>query len=123
MSDLIERLSAATGPDRELDGDIAWAVGAAPVGAFRMSGHLDGGVFGTGAHTSWAAPSYTASIDAALTLLPEGVNHHGYGMTPNGVDAYVSRNSVASGHWIQEGTHPTSIPIAIAIAALKERTS
>jgi hypothetical protein len=51
MNELIERLEKATGPDRDLDYDIANHIS------------LD-------ADTD--APPYTGSIDAALTLLPPG---------------------------------------------------
>lgn len=59
MSDLIARLEAATGPDRELDRAIAKALGVMPL--YEMRGQIGG---------SW--PDCTASIDAALTLVPEG---------------------------------------------------
>lgn len=68
MNDLISRLSAATGPSRELDAEIAlangWAHRTMPNG-----------------ERYWRSPTgvicpqplrYTASIDAALTLVPEG---------------------------------------------------
>ncbi|NBC37328.1 hypothetical protein GTZ99_12285 [Novosphingobium sp. FSY-8] len=76
----IERIEAATGPDRELDCLIAAEIGL----------HIDGcrhsisemlTMFGIGSlvETSMSnnsvlktIPSYTVSIDAALTLLPEG---------------------------------------------------
>lgn len=53
MDDLIQRIEAAEGADRALDYDIA---------------HLTGDHFRNGGK----APAYTASIDAALTLVPEG---------------------------------------------------
>lgn len=64
---------------------------------------------------------YTTSVDAALTLAPEGANCHGYELDPKGVEAFISRNCVASGHWISLGHHPTSPAIALCIAALKAR--
>lgn len=90
MKDLIERLEKATGPDRELDA----AIGAAceivddfdpsvlldPVfyrgdecGRIRIySGKIDPSV----KHHKYTrdARPFTASIDAALTLVPEGVD-------------------------------------------------
>ena len=59
MSDLITRLEAATGPDRELDRAIAKALGVMPL--YQMRGQIG---------SSW--PDFTDSIDAALTLVPEG---------------------------------------------------
>lgn len=54
MNDLITRLERAEGPDRELD----WAI------------HIRDGLLGVGMYGDH--PRYTASIDAALTLVPEG---------------------------------------------------
>ena len=78
LSQLIERLEKAKGPDRELDALIAIKIG----GAVRITtGH------GTRHQVLWPdneiaqggdiemlpdVPLYTASIDAALTLVPEG---------------------------------------------------
>jgi len=52
MTDPIKRLEAASGPDRELDVEIA-----------KLSGTYD---------SYEGALYYTSSIDAALTLVPEG---------------------------------------------------
>ena len=82
MSDLIElaaRCEAATGPDRELDAEIA----------SQLSGHeaylvtigpdhrREEWVFistdaGDASPTSRPVPRYTSSLDAAMTLVPEG---------------------------------------------------
>lgn len=66
-------------------------------------------------------PRYCRSLDAALTLRPDGANCHGYDFDPvNGVTAYWSRNNVSDhSHWIREGHHKTSVPIALVIACLK----
>lgn len=56
---LIKQLEAATGGSRTLDRDIANAVGVAPL--HKLRGQIG---------ASW--PDYTASIDSALTLVPEG---------------------------------------------------
>lgn len=55
MEELARRCEEASGPDRELDRDIARAVGAKA-----SNGHVN------------IASRYTASIDAALPLVPEG---------------------------------------------------
>lgn len=63
LSELIERLEKAAGPDHELDCDIyhLWRKTApAPLG---------GGIWTTDMEY---APAYTSSLDAALTLVPEG---------------------------------------------------
>lgn len=79
MKDLIARLEAATGPDRELDAEIAAAVRYFPRGVgFVWQDSLTpnspelGRVecctsLGTGG-PHYAAPTYTASLDSALTL-------------------------------------------------------
>lgn len=63
----------------------------------------------------------TRSWDAALLLLPEGTNCHGYELSPSGVEAFVSRNCVPDGHWLSVGQHPTSPAIALCIAVLKAK--
>jgi hypothetical protein len=68
---LIARIEAATGPDRELDAEIALAVGVVPKDAFRPCASIDPGTFGTGAYSFWKAPRFTGSVDAAMTLIPE----------------------------------------------------
>src|SRR5579872_4020269 len=68
MNDLISRLSAATGPSRELDAEIAlaneWLRGNAYDAWYDPQGNIT------------SLPRYTESIDAALTLVPkfEGVD-------------------------------------------------
>lgn len=52
MTNLSERVMALSGPDREVDAEI-WRI-IHPTSQYRL------------------APSYTASIDAAMTLVPEG---------------------------------------------------
>lgn len=81
LLELAERCERATGPDREMDAAIATALGFAPAGAELRDGSL-----------SWKKPAqtergfnywkwyvhraatYTASLDAAMTLVPEGHN-------------------------------------------------
>lgn len=68
--ELIARLEKVTGPDREIDAQIAMLVGAVPEGAMRPSAAEDIGTFATSAYGFWTCKDYTASIDAALTLVP-----------------------------------------------------
>lgn len=60
MTDLLNRIAVARGPDRELDRAIEMAWWQATWGKRAPKEHLTN------------APRYTASIDAALTLMPEG---------------------------------------------------
>lgn len=66
MNDLIERIEAASGPDRGLDEKIGMAVGLK--NTIRV-GHE---CLGTDRIVPVRCPYYTESIDAALTLVPEG---------------------------------------------------
>jgi hypothetical protein len=59
MDDLIARLTAATGPDRALDHAILTALNRASKNGFSTQG-------------LGPLPAYTQSLDAALTLVPEG---------------------------------------------------
>lgn len=67
-------------------------------------------------------PHLTTSIDAALALaervLPE-MNCIGFDKSPRGVEAYVSRNHVKSGHWVVVGEHPSSPAPALCLAILR----
>lgn len=68
MKDLIERLEKATGPSRELDGALfEIATGKSPY--FNTVPYRAGGA---PQRKMMSVPAYTESIDAALTLVPEG---------------------------------------------------
>jgi hypothetical protein len=68
LLELAERCEAATGPDRELDAEIASTLGWANVGPGNRGGRCGRSPEGT-----WkTVPRYTASLDAAMTLVPEG---------------------------------------------------
>jgi hypothetical protein len=58
-ADLLEKLKAATGPDRELDAMIAVSSCASN----------DPGTFSTGPYSFLRMPSYTASIEACVSLI------------------------------------------------------
>lgn len=66
MSDLIERLEKATGPDRRIDATIHEAVERPFVMEFFAEYSTE-----QTRNLSYV-PSYTSSIDAALTLFPDG---------------------------------------------------
>lgn len=67
MRDLIERIEAAEGPSRELDAEIAKAVGAEHGSREKVSMESRSIYY-----IDECAPAYTASLDAAMTLVPEG---------------------------------------------------
>lgn len=62
MRELVERIEAADGPSRELDEAIRLLIEHNIVVALDLAG----------GYVGQSTPSFTASIDAALTLLPEG---------------------------------------------------
>lgn len=70
MDDLIKRLEAATGPDRELDADIFCAVNPGYSVYLAEDGTWE--CMKSGEYGPLVAPHYTSSIDAALTLVPDG---------------------------------------------------
>jgi hypothetical protein len=109
--DLIERLEAATGPDRELDIEIAKAAGwvyesenrswyrwRSPAGAIEI-----------------APPLYTFMLDAAMTLVPEGFGHKIHG--DNVEHEMQFEAQVDYGEFYPGST----AAIALCIAALKAR--
>lgn len=132
VTDLIERLEKATGPDRELDGDIAAALKLHPKGWRR-------GVKEASATASWwskddrdryDAPPVTKSIDAALTLVLEGWswNVTGGDLSAEGKPyACIASKDVIGGPepWLEERDvkeATASTPaIALCIAALRAR--
>jgi hypothetical protein len=65
LSTLADRVEAATGPDREIDDEIRTAM------AYTYE-------------TGTLAPRYTASLDAAMTLVPEGWDSRRVGCTDDG---------------------------------------
>lgn len=100
MTDLIERLEKATGPDREIDHDIRKTV--------------------EGWHENTRltqVPLYTTSIDAALTLVPEGV--HWQLRTSEVPGWFTSCWGDFGVTWAQYSA--ASPAIALCIAALKAR--
>ena len=70
LLDLAVRCEQATGPDRELDAEIAKAVGAKH-GPFEKVSMETRSV----TYYDEIATAYSASIDAALTLVPEGCQY------------------------------------------------
>ena len=109
LSDLIARLEKATGPDRELDADIA----------LQFDWTECPGDNWIGPQGEIAVPAYTSSIDAAMTLVPKG-------MEKDFTDLYgVARASVGinANPGPFYGTHEGgSLAIALCIAALKARS-
>lgn len=117
LTELAERCERASGPDRELDE----LVSAAVVGAVRevqsdgrIAYHTDNGA----RWTNVTVIPVTASLDAALTLVPEGWT----GIIPvsNGDEAWLwERNGNPKGHRCNAATPA----LALCAAALRSRAN
>jgi hypothetical protein len=139
MEDLIARLRAATGPDRELDAAIEAMLDGPAVRA--AGGDIianEAGICrwqeppphgsGTG---QWRAARlrYTGSLDAALTLVPEGWTWHagrhetgcGHAYMHNGKPHFVGVAAVPNPTRRSSEVRATTPAIALCIAALRAR--
>lgn len=125
-TDIIARLEKATEPDRELDRDIARAFETFPTEPFEGKApfkRLEGmyWVFGKKdtphgqIEEKWSKnpPLYTSSLDAALTLVPEG-------------EAWCIVRYESGTFFAEVGNEQSTAPtlaIALCIAALKARAA
>lgn len=75
LEGLAERCEAATGPDRELDAEIGRSVGASPKrkNIHKRGHYIDGQPVLSRIKDVY--PPYTASLDAAMSLVPEGADY------------------------------------------------
>lgn len=146
MMELAARIEAADGPSRELDAQIAEALGMCQHRNKTRSGYQDDTGFDCddcGAD-SWGNrskdghnrrlndpnPAYTASLDSAMTLVPEGWSVsvgdlRGYDppMWRCHLRDHRPESLTAAGHseiW-KEGSTPASAALAICAAALRAR--
>lgn len=106
ISTVIERLRALTGPDRKVDGDIACAIGL-----------LHPRDFTTPTSSIPSAPTYTASLDAARTLLPPNSGYGTWRVIGKPPNAAIQS---PDGEWSDYQSGQTEA-IAFCIAALKAR--
>lgn len=118
MTDLIERLERADGPSRELD----WAIHALIMPKHhRMHPYLVGVFIDDGQLGKvYSCPRYTASIDAAITLVPEGFR---WALGYNGIDSghpvgTASVFSPAGAMFKGSGATPA---LALCVAALRAK--
>lgn len=104
MTDLSTRIEQAGEGCRELDQDIFCDLGLAP--------------FVEGAFNAYQAPHYTTSIDAAMTLVPEGAVW--LRKTPNTMSVYIPPidEKVWATHIDAKGATPA---MALAAAAIRAR--
>jgi hypothetical protein len=129
MRDIIERLESATGADREIDREIAvQALGWSPPRNAGVCGpnYVKSGDFmwydREGCARGFEPPAYTASIDAAMTLVPNdcvwGLSKQERGFT--GPYYYQASVMPPSGPWA-DGIVAATPALALCIAALKAR--
>lgn len=139
LTRLEERLIAATGPDRELDRDLWWvmdprrsqsAFNRASLGLpkeYDPNKPIPRGVGFIAVEAM--APTYTASIDAALTLVPDGwewlvsnrapAPHTGRAYINNRTLIYIGGGMTPNPrHRSAEVTAPTA-PLAICLASTR----
>lgn len=119
MRDLIERLERATGPDRELDAAIIFALyPGAQVNQYCV-GDTEPVVFHAEplVPNKHDLPEFTKSLDAALTLVPDGWM---WDVSSSGC-AWIMRNddSICDSQIVIGGIE--SPAIALCIAALRAR--
>lgn len=120
--ELIKRLEAATGPDRDLDAHIARHVG------FVFHTNLNCWLPPRGFSTSFGLLHFTSSIDSALTLVPEGWTQgrlawpgYDHGILKGTARAEI-HHEMSSGGGPKRIAFGASLPIALCIAALKARS-
>jgi hypothetical protein len=129
MQDIIDKLKSATGPSRHIDADIAVSVDAAYYAVSDSPGnHQNGHVVEVKDGKQFRmtiAPYYTASLDAAVKLIPDGLFWlAGMGRTRPGEPlagaSVVLPNDTINPLGQAEGDH---LAICICIAALEARSA
>lgn len=122
LSQLIERVEAATEGSRELDGSIYIAVNIPPEKVGRID-QLDGcvGWWPKGAPyvSAIEVPPYSTSIDAALTLLPDSLRVNWAGECPDRrwFCELIERN----GPYVGPRLWAATAPLALLAAILRAR--
>lgn len=115
MTDLLSRLSSAEEGSRELDAEVAYAVG--------WRSRIENPIYpawwcspGGNEYLAFEQPHYTTSIDVALTLVPERIKDWNFRHRNGSV--YTMQLCIPSTEY--EGRAWTA-PLAICLAALRAR--
>lgn len=119
VDDLIRRVEAATGPDRELDARIKYAVHA----GLRSFGSLDAWLSTDTSRKRSCVPEYTASIDAALALVERVLPGCQWIIGRQTAGASDAKIGSQSGWSKQPWTHAATPPLAILAALLRATRS
>lgn len=129
LDDLIERLERASGPDRELDGLIACAVFETVyrpddliyVVPIRKDDECAAGTYwnvSRSGRSLQTAPAYTASIDNALMIVPEG---HDWALHCDNGEAIAGCMQASEDGCDISDCRAATPALAIVIAALRAR--
>jgi hypothetical protein len=124
--ELIAALEKAEGPSRELDCDIFVATAHSPFVSYYPDCVLASlGGFAARVEIE-EIPKYTTSIDAALTLVPEGwalyrINQYHDNKNPAWGWGGTLRNYLTPEIGVEVGESRASLALALCIAALKAR--
>ena len=125
LRSLLQRVEAATGADRELDGDLFWSLFVVPsglgkeVGGSRLVNLLgpNGDAWRHWIHVDW--PPYTASVDAALALVEKVLPGAWFMMETFGYTEDRRAGAELSAEGIEHTRHEAkTIPLAIVAALL-----
>jgi hypothetical protein len=121
---LADRIERATRPDRELDCTIYRALGWEPVANPTSAGGLAGRWQRGGEMTMPSAPpAYTASLDAAMTLVPEGL-HFGCGSCDATTRAWAwCGDTPSSADEDLQVAHAATSALALTAAVLRARAA
>ena len=109
LPELITALEAAEGPSEQLDAEISHFLHEEDFG------RLDENRPSTGWHPS--TPAYTASLDAALTLVRNGFSWE----VGQDITFYIS--AIVCGHDVHASAEGKTPALALSVAALKARAS
>ncbi len=131
LSSLIERLEKATGPSRELDGEILLAIGHDQAKFLRWVGMQPKGDKSATLQKFALrfAPSFTSSLDSAMTLVMEGYSFElTYSAAGEGAMRRARLWDWRRGPKMFDPTNEweavaKTLPLALIIAALKSRLS
>ncbi|WP_066795245.1 hypothetical protein [Sphingomonas soli] len=128
---LAERVEAATGSDRELDRDIMLAAVPCDRAPFRYwmpmnenTGHgavdIERVYYGPHCAQAVAVPAYTASIDAAMMLVPEGWFTR---LATEDRHSHSWRWELRGGFGLNVGSRAATPALALTAAALRARAA
>lgn len=124
--ELIAKLEAASGPDVELDGRIYCAINRLVFKSIRPDGsnvHFE--IDERGVHTMVTPHPFTASLNAALALVPEGwgwaIDHPSIQLAKRITNGAVVQAEVYDGKGLIIAVRAPTPALALCIASMKAR--